>query len=292
MIQLPLFDCERHITPISGKDSLSVAIVMMELEPDLPMEYVWHDTGWELPEVHKWIKRVERQLDITIHRCGDDLTEIIAEQGLLPSPMRRFCTKYSKIIPMRDWLGWARSCLYLGLRSDEDNRIQGLEPDRNQRFRFPLKEIGVDLSGAWKIVTEAELKPPTFQWQWMIDRVAELGGTRPTGMPPWEWESLFSGRSRPNCDNCIYMALYERIWLHETHPRLFERGVEIEQSTQHKSSFKWMRSGKPLDSIISRADEIKEKRANAIMKYLREWDGQATEQNPLSGVSCGLYCGK
>lgn len=286
----------RHITPISGKDSLATALLMRELHPEIPMEYVWNDTGWELPEVYEWIDQVENVFG-TIHRCGDDLTEIVAEQGLLPSRMFRFCTKYAKIHPMRDWIGGSPSVLYFGLRADEPGRIAGMVPNKNQTYRFPLQEHGYAFTDVWKYVSKSGLMPPAFTWQWMVDRVAELGGQQPLKMPEWEWRVLFAGRSRPNCDRCFNQRQYEWVWLHETHPDRFDEACDMEEDHQGKSSYRWLGKGVPLRSILDRADVIKEKRARAILGVLNAYRQKYLFQviddgDSFGAVSCGLFCGK
>jgi len=294
----------RHICTISGKDSFCTAMLLRERNDSVPMEYVWHDTGWELPEVHEWICRVEEFLGTDIIRLGDDLTEIVAEQGMLPSHRRRFCTKYAKIKPMRDFSRKTETTIYLGLRADEDDRIQGLVPSRYETYRFPLKEKGLGFEDVWQRVHEVGMSPPTFFWEWMSDRVEELGGLRPEGMPNWVWSPLFAGRSRPNCDRCFYQRTYEWIWLHETHPDLFWSAVETEESTQHASSFRFrsrIKEGKtvpsPLVDLLPRAEQIKENRAKWIVRYLNSVRGPLlfsgiTEDNPFKTTSCGLFCGK
>jgi len=293
----------RHIHTISGKDSLASAIVMLRDEPGLPMEYVWNDTGWELPEVHEWIEKVELFLGKPIIRCGDDLTEIVEEQGLLPSPKRRFCTRLAKIKPTRELFGAQEHILYLGLRADEDDRIAGMIPSKYEHYRFPLKEKGMMFEDVWRLVSEANMLPPMFFWQWMYDRVHELGGRRPEGMPDWEWFPLFAGRSRPNCDRCFYQRLYEWIWLAETHPYRFEAACEMEESHQDKSDFRWKSrkvKGKTvpveLRSLLERADRIKEVRARSIVRFLNDRNAPRlfpiVVDNPFGEVSCGLFCGK
>lgn len=285
----------RHINPISGKDSFATAIVMRQMAPELPIEYVFHDTGWELPEVYVWIDKAQEFLGQEIHRCGDDLTEIVAEQGLLPSAMRRYCTKYAKIKPMNEFVGKNPFTLYLGLRADEPSRIEGMRAGKYESHRFPLQEIGYGFTDVWQLVSSLGMLPPQFTWQWMLDRVAELGGKRPEGMPEWEWLALFAGRSRPNCDRCFYQRQYEWIWLYETHPDRFHAAVKMENSTQHASPFKLIGKDKPLIEIIDRAEEIKERRARDILRKLNEMNTPRLfeiEPNPFGSTSCGMFCGK
>lgn len=290
----------RHIHPISGKDSLASALVMQASSPELPIEYVWHDVGWELPESYAWIERVENRLG-AIHRCGRNLDEVVAEQGVLPSRLMRHCTKYGKILPMNKWLGGEPSVLYLGLRADEPDRIAGMESPKNQTLRFVLQEMGIGLELVWEIVTNADLRPPQYTWQWMLTRVAELGWPeKPDDMKEWEWLSLFAGRTRNNCDRCFFKRLYEWVWLLETHPKRFTEACATEASTQEASQYTWLNKSqgeyKPLESIIDRAAEIKEKRARQIVRYLSRRQQMnlfdVVDENSFGQTSCGVFCGK
>src|SRR5580693_4992308 len=114
---------ERHIIPISGKDSLATAIWQRTLAPDLPYEFVFNDTRAELPDTYEWLDRVETTLGIRIERIGKCLREIIREQGIIPSPRLRFCTKYAKIFPMNRAIGSDHATVYFGLRADEPERV-------------------------------------------------------------------------------------------------------------------------------------------------------------------------
>lgn len=110
----------RHIIPISGKDSLATAIVQTTREPNLDYEFIYNDTRMELPETYEWISKVELTLGITITRAGKNLEAIIAEQGILPSPKTRYCTRLAKIFPMQDFIGKDSATVYIGIRADED----------------------------------------------------------------------------------------------------------------------------------------------------------------------------
>ena len=58
----------KHIIPISGKDSLTTAIVQINRQPDLNYEFIYNDTGAELPETYEWINKIEQQLNIKINK--------------------------------------------------------------------------------------------------------------------------------------------------------------------------------------------------------------------------------
>ena len=79
----------RHICLISGKDSLAATVVQKRLDPDLPYEYVFNPTGWDLPDTVLWLTKVERYLGQKILRIGGDLNSICKEAGMLPFSRRR-----------------------------------------------------------------------------------------------------------------------------------------------------------------------------------------------------------
>src|SRR5690349_18862155 len=109
----------RHICLISGKDSLAATVVQKRLDPDLPYEYVFNPTGWDLPDTVLWLTKVERYLGQKILRIGGDLNSICKEAGMLPSINSRFCTRKAKIEPLKQFLRGDMAHVYYGLRADE-----------------------------------------------------------------------------------------------------------------------------------------------------------------------------
>lgn len=291
----------RHIILISGKDSLATAIVQFARAPDLPYELVHNDTGWDLPETVEWIERVGRHFDRDIVHCGDDLTEICVEQNCLPlAGIRRFCTKYAKIKPLNDYLGSAPSTVYFGLRADEPDRIGYVVPPKQEmRVRYPLRELGFGLADAWRLCEGVDLLPPQFWWGWMETRVRHILGRDQfllDDLPPWQRATLLAWRSRSNCAHCMYQRQYERIGCYEHHPDIFDEGCLLEEKLCHKPEFTWVK-GYRLRDLIPRAAEIKERRAQAICKFMRtKLQRSLFEDDDLSDelavTSCGLLCGK
>jgi hypothetical protein len=289
----------RHILLISGKDSLATAIVQIAREPDLPYELVHNEVGWDLPETLEWIHQVGRYFHRPIIKCGDDLTEICIEQNCLPlAGIRRFCTKYAKIKPLNDFLGKNPATLYFGLRADEPERV-GYEAPSYQTVRYPLRELGMGLVQVWELCESVSLLPPQFHWAWMEIRVRELLGRDQfllEELPSWERASLLAWRSRSNCDRCMYARLYERIGLWEHHPDRYEDSCQLEERLCHKDELTWVQ-GYRLRELVKRAVEIKEKRARAIVTYLRTrqqgllFAGEFLNDE-LGFTSCGLLCGK
>ena len=47
----------RHIIPISGKDSLSTALVQLAKQPEIDYEFMFNPTGQELPTTDSHLNR-------------------------------------------------------------------------------------------------------------------------------------------------------------------------------------------------------------------------------------------
>lgn len=293
----------RHIIPISGKDSLSTAIVQTRRQPDLPYEYLYNPTGMDMPEVDAWLAQVEKYLNITIERVGDDLEAIMYEQKILPAHKTRYCTRLAKIFPMEEWIGSEEATVYYGIRADEQRTGYQSLSKTNIKPVYPLKEAGLTLPDVWELVTSLDLLPPRFFWQSMYDMVVSRLGEQAYWLEqfkPWERQVLFAWRSRPNCYHCFYQCLYEFVGLLEYHPDLFWHTSEMEQEIG-ASGFS-LKQNWPLKRIAEHASQIKRKRCIAICNTVAK-AAQSTlvfddepmddeELDMLSVVPCGLFCGK
>ena len=294
----------RHIIPISGKDSLATAIVQTARRPDLEYEYIYNDTRMELPDTYAWIDKVETVMGITITRAGKSLAAIIAEQKILPSPMTRYCTKYAKIFPMRDYIGKDEATIYLGIRADEDR--PGGQETKNLRVNYPLKELGINLPLVYRLVEDKGLMPPSFFWHRIyVAVVAALGSDSYIigELPKWIFDRTFAWRSRPNCFMCFYQRQYEWAGLLEHHPELFAEAESIEatngysENTKHHA-FLWLGKDKPLSYIRDNFERIVQARIGAIVKMLMKtrqmelFTDALFDKLEAAQTSCGLYCGK
>jgi hypothetical protein len=290
----------RHIVPISGKDSLATALLLRELYPHLPLEYVHNAVGAETPEVEAWLQRVEQTLGIAITRIGVNLERLIENTGMLPSVKARYCTRQAKIEPMEKWIGTDAAYLYLGIRADE-KRI-GYEP-RNKRLsiipRYPLQDAGITIDGVWAMVDAADLAPPQFAWERLQMRVSTLlgadGESLVASLSRADSIALFAGRSRPNCYFCFFQSAHEWAWLFEQWPELFERAAQMEESIGG-DGYTW-RQGESLRDLAQRADAIFERRAQRVAALIRHGSQQRFDFADDDGallrvVSCGLFCGK
>ena len=231
----------RQICPLSGgKDSTALAIFLKGKVPN--MEYVFTDTGAELPETYEYLDKLEAFLGAQIVRLNSDKTfdHLMKKNGgYLPSVRARWCTAEMKIKSYERYIGDDPIESYVGIRADEDR--QGYISNKSTiKPRYPFKEFGIDLAGVNKILDDAGIGLPKY----------------------YEW------RSRSGCYFCFFQRKIEWVGLLERHPDLFEKAKEYEKVGYAGDSvkFTWV-DGMPLEEIEIHAEEIK---ANHAKKMERE----------------------
>jgi hypothetical protein len=157
-------------------------------------------------------------------------------------------------------------------------------------------------------VTELDLLPPQFFWQEMYEMVVRRLGKSSellTGLAPWEYNTLFAWRTRPNCHSCFYQRQYEFVGLLEHHPDLFWKDVTIEEeiggADRRNLAFTFKQNW-TLRKIAEKKEAIKRKRCIAICKAVAQhaqiklsFEDEPEiddELDMLNVVPCGLFCGK
>lgn len=192
----------RHILALSGgKDSSALAVYMRDRVPD--MEYVFCDTGKELPETYEYLAKLEAYL-------GRAITRLNADRGFdhwlkvygnyLPSPRMRWCTRQLKLKPFEEFVGDDDCISYVGIRGDED-RVGYISTKPNLKAIFPFKEDGLDHADILRILDEAGLGLPDY----------------------YKW------RTRSGCFFCFFQRKSEWAGLLEHHPDLFEEAKAYEK---------------------------------------------------------------
>ena len=229
----------RHIVSVSGgKDSAALALYLWDKYPDVQMEYVFSDTGCELPETYQYLERLGAILGQPIvHINALDLIGVAKKPGrnpfdiwlkevyggFLPSPRARWCTRVLKIKPFEKYIGDDRAISYIGIRGDEDREgYQAKKPpviseQPNIVPCYPFKDDRLGLADIKLILEESGLGLPSY----------------------YEW------RSRSGCYFCFYQQIGEWQGLKERHPDWFEMA-----KTYEVDGFTWV-EGRTLDEIAA-----------------------------------------
>lgn len=226
---------KRHILSLSGgKDSTALAVFMRDKVAE--MEYVFCDTGKELPETYEYLSRVEAYLGKPIIRLNADrdfdhyLKHLY--RGYLPSPNMRWCTRQLKIIPFERYVGDDPVISYIGIRADED-REGYISTKANIEPRYPFKDAGIRRADVFRILDESGLGIPEY----------------------YKW------RSRSGCYFCFFQRKAEWVGLLERHPELFVQAKAYEKlDPATGAAYTWQR-GESLAQLEQpdRLRQIKEK---------------------------------
>lgn len=237
----------RHIVSLSGgKDSTALALYLRREYPELPAEYVFCDTGCELPETYEYLERLEALLGVEVRRLTAldrlgvrskpertpfDIWLNEVYGGFLPNARSRWCTRVLKIEPFEAYVGDDRAYSYIGIRADENREgYQAKKPpvisaQPNIEPVYPLKDDGIELEDVNEILEDSGLGRPAY----------------------YKW------RSRSGCYFCFYQQRGEWQRLKQQHPQLFERARSYEKEVDGRT-YTWV-FGKSLDDIAD-ADRL------------------------------------
>ena len=231
----------RHIVPLSGgKDSTALSIHLAQAYPALNFEFVFCDTGAELPETYEYLDRLEHVLGTTITRISAmDMLDVRVKpgrsafdvvlydhfNGFLPSPRSRWCTRMLKIHPYEKFIGSAPAYSYIAIRADENRQGYAgrgkpvlLSEQPNIVPVYPFKDEGFGLADVQRLLDDTGLGLPRY----------------------YEW------RSRSGCYFCFYQQIAEWQGLKERHPALFERAKTYE--TGSGRDYTWV-DGRSLSDV-------------------------------------------
>lgn len=193
----------RHILSLSGgKDSTALAIYMRSRMPEL--EYVFCDTGEELPETYEYLNRLEVYLGAPIVRLNPDRPfshYLKIYNGVLPDARTRWCTRKLKIEPFERFVGDDSVYSYIGIRADESHRKGYISTKPNITARYPFIEDGITKQDVLRILEDSGLGLPRY----------------------YEW------RSRSGCYFCFFQQRVEWVGLLDNHPDLYEKASEFEK---------------------------------------------------------------
>lgn len=259
-----------HILALSGgKDSAALAVYLRDKIPGL--EYVFLDTGHELPETHEYLDHIEAVLGIEIKRLPETRSSkskrdfdfyLSLYNGCLPSPQNRWCTKQLKIIPYEKHIGQDRTVSYIALRADED-RMGYISHKPNLVPMYPFIEDGIDKTDVINILEESGL-----------------------GLPGY-----YSWRSRSGCYFCFFQRRHEWIGLYEHHPELFEKALQYESKHLDGRTYTWIK-GETLSELLERKDEVmadmggksNKPMGNKLFERLQQLSFSVGEKSVLKGT--------
>lgn len=193
----------RHILSLSGgKDSTALALYMRDRVPE--MEYVFCDTGEELPETYEYLLKIEAYLGKEIVRLNPDrpFQHYLDMWGsVLPDPRMRWCTKMLKLRPFERYVGDDPVQLYVGIRADEQQRKGYISTKSNIVSCFPFLDDGIRRKDVLRILDSSGLGLPAY----------------------YKW------RSRSGCYFCFFQQKREWVGLLENHGDLFWQAAEFEK---------------------------------------------------------------
>lgn len=237
---------ERHILALSGgKDSAALAVYMRDKYPDLDMEYVFIDSGCELPETYEYLNRIRAVLNIDITVIKPEkswenywaLTKVKRTKygtfTYLPSPKNRWCTEVLKLIPYDKWIAKyysdSKVYSYVGLRADEKSNRKGFTSGRaNVVSCYPFIEEGLVYDDIKNLLINSGLGFPEY----------------------YKW------RKRSGCYFCFYQTKREWLGLYEHHPDLFMKARSYETYMPEKGiKFTWCED-MSLEELLKNKDKI------------------------------------
>lgn len=249
----------RHILSLSGgKDSAALAVYMRDRVPE--MEYIFHDSGMELPETYDYLDRLGLYLGKKVERTTDKrggFEHWYRVYGrMLPSNNRRWCTRQLKLKPFEEHVGGDRVFNYIGLRADEQ-REGYISHKPNITPVYPFREDGLVYADIIKLLEDSGLGLPKYT----------------------EW-----GRTRSGCYFCFYQQKIEWVRLKEKYPDLFEQAKRYEEANDHEyNPFHW--SGNESLAEMERPERIEEIKADWEKKQsFRREKGGRTLLHVLGGA--------
>ncbi len=224
---------DRHVLSLSGgKDSTALAVYMKDKVPE--MEYVFCDTGKELPETYEYLNKIEAYVGKPIERLNADAGFdhwLDVFQGFLPSAQVRWCTKNLKLKPFERYVGDDAVYSYIGIRADED-RMGYVSKKPNLIPVFPFKNAGITKTDVFRILEDSGLSLPSY----------------------YEW------RTRSGCYFCFFQRKAEWIGLKERHPDLFELAKTYEKTDKAAGErYTWSQR----ESLV----ELEEREEEIMAKY-------------------------
>lgn len=153
----------RHIGAISGgKDSVAMALLLKETQPDVNFEWVCTPTGNESPEWFAHMRRLRDIIGPIKPIPAPLLTGLMEKYHAIPNWRQRWCTRQIKIEPFAAYLMTiAPAKFYIGLRADEEAREGGDYRDvPGVEQVFPLRDYDMSISDVYEFLEQRQIRIP------------------------------------------------------------------------------------------------------------------------------------
>jgi 3'-phosphoadenosine 5'-phosphosulfate sulfotransferase (PAPS reductase)/FAD synthetase len=233
----------RRIVALSGgKDSTALAIYLRKKIPNL--EYVFCDSGEELPETYDYLYKLQDYLSISVTWLKTERNfqyYLDMYKGVLPDSNTRWCTRVLKIEPFEKYVGDDQIINYVGIRADELHRQGYISKKSNIKTEFPFIENQIRLDGVLRILKEEGLGLPEY----------------------YRW------RSRSGCFFCFYQQKREWVGLLENHRELYSQAEAFEKNDPEAGTkYTWMEK-ESLESIRKDPERIAKIKADYEKRKIR-----------------------
>jgi len=253
----------RHVLGLSGgKDSAALAVHMNDKYPDIPMEYFFTDTGYELQETYDFLNKLKTRLNKPIHYLeSTNSFDFFMKKynNFLPSATARWCTIEMKLRPFEKWIAPTikegnEVITYVGIRYDERGRVGYKPTNPLVKAKFPFIDDFIDREGVISILEDSGLGMPDY----------------------YKW------RSRSGCSFCFFQRKIEWVGLKENHPEKFAFAKSLEKkATDNQSAFTWCQS-ETLEELEKpeRVEAIKKDYARQLER-LKKKKQESINSNPF-----------
>lgn len=253
----------RYVLGLSGgKDSAALAVHMNNNYPEIPVEYYFTDTKYELPETYDYLNKLKTRLDreITyIHPTNGFDYFMKKYNNFLPSQNARWCTVEMKLKSFEQWIKpsldeGTEIVTLIAIRHDEKNRVGYRPTNKLVKPEFPFIKDVINKENVLEILEASGLGIPDY----------------------------YSWRSRSGCTFCFFQRQIEWVNLREKHPDAWEFAKAQEKlAKDHKSPFTWVK-GKSLEDL-EKPENIKRIKENHQKKLekMRLKNKSKINENPF-----------
>ena len=176
----------------------SMAILVLHEQGKIGLDHViFADTKCELPETYEYLEKIVkplcRKLKLPFHIVSfGNLYEDYFKRKIMPFRTFRSCTDKYKIRPItkfiKDQIG--KADIFLGIDCGEIKRAT------NNKFKYPLIDLGLDREDCKKIIKEADYPIP----------------------------------NKSGCFFCPFTPFNKWKWLYQNHKDLFEKAIDLEKN--------------------------------------------------------------